>query len=127
MSPTSCRCSIPRRSWNGIAEQKRCEVIGIDAGGILVGGNPASVQVKASTISTAQLHVLPRVHLPPIYPLVLRGSYPMACAMGGRPHLGVGFALRCFQRFSAPALATRHCRWHDNRHTSGPSTPVLSY
>jgi hypothetical protein len=42
-------------------------------------------------------------------------------------HLGVGFPLRCFQRFSAPQLATRPCRWHDNRHTSAASTPVLSY
>ena len=87
----------------------------------------ASVQVKASTISTAQLHTLPRFHLPPIYPLVLWGSYPPGFPGDGRPHLGAGFALRCFQRFSAPAMATRHCRWHDNRHTSGPSTPVLSY
>jgi hypothetical protein len=42
-------------------------------------------------------------------------------------HLEVGFPLRCFQRFSAPELATRPCRWHDNRRTSAPSIPVLSY
>ena len=42
-------------------------------------------------------------------------------------HLEVSFPLRCFQRLSAPEIATRPCRWHDNRHTSAPSTPVLSY
>jgi len=26
-----------------------------------------------------------------------------------------------------PNLATQRCRWHDNWHTSGPSTLVLSY
>jgi len=39
----------------------------------------------------------------------------------------VGFALRCIQRFSQPALATRQRPWRDHRHTSGPSLPVLSY
>ena len=45
----------------------------------------------------------------------------------GRSHLGVGFALRCFQRLSFPCLATQLCRWHDNWCTSGRSIPVLSY
>ena len=45
----------------------------------------------------------------------------------GRPNLGVGFALRCFQRLSEPDMATRHCHWRDNRYTSGPFNPVLSY
>lgn len=45
----------------------------------------------------------------------------------GRSHLEVGFALRCFQRLSLPYIATRQCPWQDNRHTSGTSTPVLSY
>ena len=45
----------------------------------------------------------------------------------GESHLEVSFPLRCFQRLSAPEIATRLCRWHDNRHTSAPSTPVLSY
>ena len=44
-----------------------------------------------------------------------------------RSHLGGDFALRCFQRLFLPDLATRHCCWHNNRHTSGRSTPVLSY
>ncbi len=45
----------------------------------------------------------------------------------GRPYLGVGFPLRCFQRLSFPSLATQRCRWHDNWCTRGSSIPVLSY
>ena len=45
----------------------------------------------------------------------------------GRSHLGARFPLRCFQRLSLPYVATRQCHWHDNRNTSGTSTPVLSY
>ena len=45
----------------------------------------------------------------------------------GESHLEVSFPLRCFQRLSAPEIATRPCRWRDNRRTSAPSTPVLSY
>ena len=41
--------------------------------------------------------------------------------------LEVGFPLRCFQRFSAPMIATRHCTWRHNRHTSASSSSVLSY
>ena len=42
-------------------------------------------------------------------------------------HLEAGFPLRCFQRLSSPEIATRRCTWRYNRHTSAPSTPVLSY
>jgi hypothetical protein len=45
----------------------------------------------------------------------------------GRVHLGGRFPLRCFQRLSPPAIATRRCSWRHNRDTSGPSDPVLSY
>ena len=45
----------------------------------------------------------------------------------GKIHLWRGFPLRCFQRLSRPDIATRHCRWHDNRYTRGQSVPVLSY
>jgi hypothetical protein len=45
----------------------------------------------------------------------------------GGSHLEAGFPLRCFQRFSAPEIATRLCHWRGNRHTSAPSIPVLSY
>ena len=43
------------------------------------------------------------------------------------PHLGAGFALRCFQRLSLPNMATRRCGWRHNRYTRGWSSPVLSY
>jgi hypothetical protein len=45
----------------------------------------------------------------------------------GEPRLGAGFPLRCFQRFAHPDVATQRCRFPDNWHTSGPSSPVLSY
>ena len=48
-------------------------------------------------------------------------------ALMARPGFEVGFPLRCFQRLSRPYLATRLCRWRDNRSTRGTSTPVLSY
>src|SRR5690554_3072430 len=44
-----------------------------------------------------------------------------------RPHLEVGFALSCFQRLSLPDVANRRCSWHHTPHTSGRSSPVLSY
>lgn len=45
----------------------------------------------------------------------------------GIPNLQTSFPLRCLQRLSLPYVATRQCHWHDNRYTSGTSTPVLSY
>ena len=45
----------------------------------------------------------------------------------GRIHLGGRFPLRCFQRLSPPAIATRRCSWRHSRDTSGQSGPVLSY
>ena len=42
-------------------------------------------------ISTAWLNMLPCVHLPPINLVVFQGPW-------GNTYLGVGFALRCFQR-----------------------------
>lgn len=45
----------------------------------------------------------------------------------GRPSFEVSFSLRCFQRLSCPHVATRPCRWRDNRCTRGASIPVLSY
>src|SRR5579875_643698 len=48
-------------------------------------------------------------------------------ALIGRPGFEEGFPLRCFQRLSRPHIATRRCRWRDNRCTRGASIPVLSY
>jgi hypothetical protein len=67
---------------------------------------------------------LPAVHPPPIHPVVSRGPYLFS---SGGARLGVRFPLRCFQRFARPDVATRRCRGRDNRPTSGPSGPVLSY
>src|SRR5690348_8654191 len=66
------------------------------------------------------------------------GRPPLASCPGGLPgalpglawgtgDLGAGFALRCFQRFSVPDVATGPCPWRDSPRTSGPSAPVLSY
>jgi len=50
---------------------------------------------------------LQRLHLLPINLVIFQGS-------SGRPHLGGGFPLRCFQRLSFPNIATQRCRWRDN-------------
>ena len=71
-------------------------------------------------ISTSRLRVLPRLHPWPIDVMVYHGS-------SGRPGFEGGFPLRCLQRLSRPHLATRRCRWRDNRCTRGASIPVLSY
>ena len=71
-------------------------------------------------ISTSQLNTLLRLHLWPIDVVVFHGPQ-------GRPCFEGGFPLRCLQRLSFPHIATLLCRWHDNRSTSGASTPVLSY
>ena len=57
------------------------------------------------------------------------GRLPGAFAASScrKPRLGGGFALRCFQRLSGPDLATRRCPGRDSRHTSGRSSPILSY
>ena len=71
-------------------------------------------------ISAARLNASLRFHLRPIDVVVSHGPQR-------RPHLGAGFALRCLQRLSHPDAATRLCAWRRNRHTVGPSVPVLSY
>ena len=68
-------------------------------------------------ISTGQLNALARLYLRPIDVVVFHGPQ-------GRPGFEGGFPLRCLQRLSCPHIATLHCRWHDNRSTSGAFTPV---
>jgi len=63
---------------------------------------------------------LPHVHTQPINVVVCN-------VPSGKSRLEGGFPLRCFQRLSLPDIATRLCRWRDNRNTRGPSIPVLSY
>ena len=79
----------------------------------------------ARPISRGRLSVLPRVDRPPIDLVVYQG--PLEALRPGSADLGAGFPLICFQRLSRPHIATRRCRWRDNRYTSGASTPVLSY
>ena len=74
----------------------------------------------ARAISTSRLRGSPRFHPWPIDVMVYHGSW-------GRPGFEGGFPLRCIQRLSRPHLATRRCRWRDNRYTRGAFIPVLSY
>ena len=76
------------------------------------------------SISTGKLR-LTALHFQPIDVVVYYG--PSGDIHPGRSNLGGGFTLICFQRLSHPDTATRHCHWHDNRNTGGPSIPVLSY
>ena len=93
-----------------------------DAGSGSRAGGGASPRAAASfrAISAARLNGSPRSHLRPINVVVCDG--PLR-----RPHLGAGFALRCLQRLSRPDAATRLRGWRHDRHTVGPSDPVLSY
>ena len=91
----------------------------------LTTGGKKSKGQAARSISTGQLNALLRLHFQPINVVVYHR--PSGGLLHGRSYLGVGFTLRCLQRLSLPDTATRHCHWHDNRNTGGPSIPVLSY
>jgi hypothetical protein len=54
-------------------------------------------------ISTPELNTLLCLHPEPINVVVYHDP-------SGRTHLGIGLALRCFQRLSFPNIATQHCR-----------------
>jgi len=75
-------------------------------------------------ISTSQLNPLLDLHFWPINLVVYKRSYSLT---DGRPYLGAGFALRCFQRLSDPDVANQQCSWRNNWHTRGLFAPVLSY
>src|SRR6266436_4148180 len=79
----------------------------------------------ARLISTSQLNTSLCFHIWPINLVVYQE--PSGVLRPGTSHLVEGFTLRCLQRFSLPDVATRRCRWRDNRYTRGPSNPVLSY
>ena len=83
-------------------------------------GVPSRAAASFRAISAARLNVSQRSHLRPIHVVVSDGP-------PRRPHLGAGFALRCPQRLSRPDAATRLRAWRHDRHTVGPSDPVLSY
>ena len=92
---------------------------------------PTRIRTKKSygqasrLISTSQLRMSPPLHFWPIDLVIFQE--PLEALRPGRSHLGEGFTLRCFQRFSRPDMATERCRWRDNSYTRGPSNPVLSY
>ena len=77
------------------------------------------------TISTASLNASRRLHLRPINLVVFQG--PSGALRPGKPNLGAGFTLRCFQRLSLPNTATQRYPWQDNWYTGGPFNQVLSY
>ncbi len=83
-------------------------------------GNGEGGSQAERSISTAWLHRLPGLDLRPIHVVFFDGPL-------GSPGLELGFPLRCVQWLSDPNVATRRCRWRDNRYTRGSSIPVLSY
>ena len=78
------------------------------------------VKKSSRAISTARLNMFPCVHLQPINVEVYDDPH-------WKSNLVVGFALRCFQRLSRPAVDTLRCSWRNNRYTGGQSITVLSY
>ena len=87
--------------------------------------NKKSYGQASRLISTSQLNTSLCFHTWPINLVVYQE--PSEALRPGTSHLVEGFTLRCLQRFSLPDVATRRCRWRDNRYTRGPSNPVLSY
>ena len=85
-----------------------------------------SVGQAARRISTVWLTPLTGLTPTAYRPSDLEGAFSAGCP-AGIPHLGQGFALRCFQRLSSPDMATQRCPWQDNWYTRGLSTLVLSY
>src|SRR5204863_1537816 len=67
---------------------------------------------RPRAISTGPLNALLRLHVPPINVVVSHGPYSLKG--DGKPHLEVGFPLRCFQRLSHPDVANQQRRWHDD-------------
>jgi hypothetical protein len=82
------------------------------------------VEHPSSAIRTARLQSVAGCPPAAYRPGHLPGALPVS---SGVTRLGEGFPLRCFQRFARPHVATQRCRGCDNWHTSGASTPVLSY
>jgi hypothetical protein len=117
----------PRRAaaWRGAPRGNTrlscpCDTSGLATSGWRTGLPSSGSDEAYRAISTGQLNALLRLYLRPIDVVVFHGPQ-------GRPGFEGGFPLRCLQRLSCPHIATLHCRWHDNRSTSGAFTPVLSY
>ena len=175
MSPTSCRCSTPRRS-----AQARVGGLGVRAAaspptrlpaqyfpalapgttrfGMGRGGIGAALGHAHTQPPNPQENpklwlqapcAMPAPGLPPDcvrsaldheHGFAPVGCPPSTCRLvtgwsarglpslrSQKAHLGAGFPLRCCQRLSLPNVATQRCRLPDNWHTSGSSSPVLSY
>lgn len=76
-------------------------------------------------ISKAQLHVLPRFHLPPINLVFFQGTYRV-----NRVRDLILWWASYLDAFSTYPLRTQLpgvYHWRDNRYTGGSSDPVLSY
>jgi len=82
------------------------------------------VKRPPSTISTARLQSVTRCPRAAYRPGRLPGVLPLTSE---KAHLAAGFPLRCCQRVSLPNVATQRCGLPHNWHTSGSSSPVLSY
>ena len=89
-----------------------------------VRGSEQEQRSPPSTMSTASLRSVARRPRAASRPGGLPGVLLLAHE---KAHVGAGFPLRCCQRLSLPHVATLRCRGSDNRHTSGASSPVLSY
>ncbi len=83
------------------------------------------MQIKPSTISTAKLKALLPLHLPPIKQVVYLRSYPVNPVAD--LILREASHLDAFSGYPFQTIATQRCTWRYNWHTSGLSTPVLSY
>ena len=75
-------------------------------------------------IRSGMLNASRRLHIRPVDGWSSRGLQGLA---PGTDNLRGGLALRCLQRLSRRDVATRRCRWLDNRNTRGRPPPVLSY
>ena len=124
------RSSFSRHFRDGRKKPRAAHKQSQDSGRVPARGHPRWLRRRARlisgaaasfrAISAARLNASPRSHLRPIHVVVSHGPQR-------RPHLGAGFALRCPQRLSRPDAATRLRAWRRDRHTVGPSDPVLSY
>ena len=65
-----------------------------------------------SIISPTPLHLLPSLHMSSVYQVFFLGS--SRALARGKTLLEVGFALRCFQRFSFLDIATQLWGWPPN-------------
>jgi hypothetical protein len=86
---------------------------------------PTPLKTSRSIIRATSLRLLPALHVSSIYQVFFLGSSSHCC--DGKTHLGSGFALRCFQRFSLLDVAIQLWGRPPNWLTSGLAISVLSY